>query len=197
MQMKLSKYAFTIMILLAMVIFFICLSFSEHSAGAEIPSRYRYATCENVTEIPANYSDYFPEPEPVQLYEELSVPYNNNALAFMYNSAITSRTSPQWALRWDENTYTNDECFRMNGEYYLVAMGYYYGAVGDRLKITMDNGLEYKVMLGDNKAIADTDSTRRVCNINGSIVEFIVDKGFSSTALNQFYGSIVKIEREI
>ena len=84
--------------------------------------------------------------------------------------------------------------------YLLVAMGQYYGKVGDKLQITiLVQGKEVvvKAQLGDMKAKPHTTNGYKV-GLDGSIVEFIVDKRvFKSSALAQYRGTITKIEKEV
>ena len=129
-----------------------------------------------------------------------SVPSNRNAFAYMYYTAITSRGSVQYKLQ--QQAQTNEKGFRTIGDYYLVAMGSYYGKAGDRLQITLANGFKYKVMLGDIKSDVHTNSTNQVGQ-DGSIIEFILDKKvianhsiFVQNA-KPLMGSIIKIEKEL
>ena len=143
-----------------------------------------------MTEIPAEYDKYLP-----QQYVAVVVPSNYNAVAYMYYTAITSKGSPQYKLQ--AQAYTDEQGFRRIGEYYLVAMGQYYGMTGDKLLITLSSGLQYKVMIGDSKAKPHTTNGYKV-GLDGSIVEFIVDKRvFKSSSLAQYRGTIVRIEKEV
>jgi hypothetical protein len=142
-----------------------------------------------------------PIPRKVYNYAEMSVPMNKNSFAYMNHSAITSKDSRQWQVK--QIAYTDIYGLRCVEQYYLVAMGTYYGKVGDKFKIHTASGGWYVVMLGDIKSDAHTDSTHRVCQTNGSIIEFIMDGSVitNSTKFNfatkHLRDRIVKIEKEI
>lgn len=138
--------------------------------------------------------------EIVQQYRTMSVPPNYNSFSYMPHSAITSVRSAQ--MRIKNMAYTDIYGLRCVRQYYLVAMGTYYGKVGDRFKIYTASGGWYVVMMGDVKADAHTDASRRVSG-DGSIIEFIVDKSVINShsrfnaATAHLRDKIIKIEKEI
>lgn len=108
---------------------------------------------------------------------QLDVPnVSSNFKSYMDYRCITSTSSPQYKLQHDGNAVTNEEGFRLyNGEY-MVALGSYYGSeIGSRYRITLDSGVVFYAVLGDQKADRDTDALNQ--HKNGNIVEFIVDQG--------------------
>lgn len=115
-------------------------------------------------------------------------------------TAITSKNSPQFRLQ--QIAHTDIFGIRCVQQYYLVAMGTYYGKVGDTFKIHTASGGWYMVMMGDVKADAHTDQSNRVSG-DGSIIEFIVDRKIIKThkdfgiATEHLRDKIVKIEKEI
>jgi hypothetical protein len=139
--------------------------------------------------------------EIVQQYQNMSVPANYNSFSYMPHSAITSVRSAQ--MRVKNIAYTDIYGLRCVKHYYLVAMGTYYGKVGDTFKIHTASGGWYMVMLGDMKSDRHTDASRRVCQSNGSIIEFIVDESKINShsrfnaATAHLRDKIVKIEKEI
>ena len=134
-------------------------------------------------------------------FQNMGVPVNRNAFAYMNYISITSRGSKQWQVR--QNSYTDMYGIRCQGAYYLVAMGTYYGKVGDKFKIHTASGGWYMVMLGDVKSDAHTDANNQLCGTNGSLIEFIVDPSVikNSTQFNKatshLKDTVVKIEKII
>ena len=129
-----------------------------------------------------------------------SVPSNSNAFAYMGYTTITSRGSKQYKLQ--QIAYTDIYGIRCVQQYYLVAMGTYYGKVGDTFKIHTASGGWYMVMMGDVKSDVHTDTSNRVSG-DGSIIEFIVDRKVIKThkdfgrATEHLRDTIIKIEKEI
>ena len=87
-----------------------------------------------------------------------------------------NKSTKQYKLQMDNETYTDDEGFRRWNEYYIVATGRYYSdSVGTKLKVEMENGEVFKVIVGDIKQNIHTDENNCYCLNNGSVLEFIVD----------------------
>ena len=108
---------------------------------------------------------------------DMSVPSEETGQkTFMDYRTITSTTSDQYALQQD--AVTNELGLRELDGRYMVAMGTYYGTVGDIFRITMENGSVFEVIMGDVKSDANTDETKR--HRNGNVLEFIVDGDYLS-----------------
>lgn len=69
--------------------------------------------------------------------------------------------------------WTDDKGFRRYGDDYMVALGSYYGIVGDRFEVTLSSGKVFTVIKGDAKSDKDTDALHM--HRNGNVIEFIVD----------------------
>ena len=83
-----------------------------------------------------------------------------------------------------KQAWTDDNGFRRYGKAYMVAMGSYYGNVGDIFKITLSSGDVFFVIKGDEKANKDTDSLHMREKDSGNVLEFIVDtKKISKTSM--------------
>ena len=117
-------------------------------------------------------------------------------LTFMHYEAVTDPTSPQYHFR--VNGYTSRQGLRMYENYVQIAVGNYYGKVGDKLKVTFNNGKEILGIVGDSKG-------NRCYHQEGTVrsqVEMLVDdaviptKVWNEGVFNSFFGDkIVKIER--
>lgn len=118
-------------------------------------------------------------------YTALGVPNINSSFkSYMDYGRITDYSSPQykWLQRWCWVDY--DGFVRCNGEtelgitsdYYCVAMGSYYGReIGTKYKITTDTGNVFYVVLCDQKADCNTNSTHQYGTDNNDVIEFIVN----------------------
>ena len=135
---------------------------------------------------------------------EMALPYgvDGSFKTYMDYRAITNKRSWQWGLQ--TRAYTNNEGFRMIDGKYLVALGTYYSnGYGEEFIITLNNGKQLNVMVGDIKANRHTDSTNRYIARNGNIVEFIVDtnmlnnmsRKMGNVSYSGLHGGITKIEK--
>lgn len=93
--------------------------------------------------------------------------------SYMDYRTITNRTS--YAYQLQKQAYTDNNGLRKIGDYYCVAMGTYYGNVGDTYYIETDEGACWKVILADIKSDKHTDRTHSYTRANGCMMEFIVD----------------------
>lgn len=92
-----------------------------------------------------------------------------------------------------------------------VALGSYYGTIGDRFYFTLDSGIVLPLVKAEEKADVDTDATGCYHLIDGSIIEFVIDADIAGQyfwdtgnglVLNGNYnnywlfdGDIVKVEK--
>lgn len=144
-----------------------------------------------------------------QVYESLEIPQGRtDNFMYMDYRALTNTASKQYELQ--QYAWTDSRGFRRYGDYYMVAMGTYYGYVGDTFKITTDRGNCYDVILGDCKG-ADAvsyDGYYSWYHVAGNgkinLVEFIVQTEYLPSeviimgdcgVLNNIGGNVVKIER--
>ena len=93
--------------------------------------------------------------------------------SYMNYRCITNRSSLQYKMQ--QQAYTDENGLRKIGEYYCVAMGTYYGNLGDKLYVETDEGASWKVILADIKSDSHTDSTHRYTLANRCMMEFIVE----------------------
>ena len=149
--------------------------------------------------------------EPVIMYysmdKTMDVPDGDTSFkTYMDYRAITNTDSIQYKMQ--QEAYTDEYGLRKykNGDY-MVAMGSYYGKVGDRFRITLDSGETIRCIMGDAKADCHTDAYNQYtpCGSGKNVIEFVVDTpalsdearqmGDVSYADDIFEGNISKIER--
>jgi len=136
----------------------------------------------------------------------LTVPdIDSDFKAYMDYRKITDTHSAQY--RMQEHAETDENGLRVYHGRYMIAVGTYYGVVGDDLDITLDTGDVLECVIGDIKADCDTDSTHRYHPMqdgSGNIIEFIVDVrelphdarwAGTISALDGFEGNVESIER--
>lgn len=139
---------------------------------------------------------------------------------YMCMHTVTATDSYQWKFlhSGDFKFHTDENGIMMYEDYYVVAMASYYTnyKVGSTFRITLDSGVVFDVITGDEKADADTDSNRMYrpkSNGRGEIVEFIIACGSEGEVCNNyntmtsehralgnlsslgFQGNVVKVEK--
>lgn len=124
-------------------------------------------------------------------------------------TAVTAKSSPQYALLRSDKCYTDEETgIRMVDGFFCVALGSFYGStIGTKYKITIQDGEDIKelnVILCDQKSDRHTNATHQYARRNKDVVEFYVEKAKipagvrgDYSALPQFRGKIVAIEQYI
>jgi hypothetical protein len=113
---------------------------------------------------------------------------------YEFYQQITSATAPQTKLNRVADAYTDNQGYRKILDYYLVAMGSYYGSIGDIFEVELDTGRIILVIKGDTKADKDTDATNRYQASDLSVLEFICDRDvFKGNPTTRFKGGITNI----
>ena len=144
--------------------------------------------------------------------EELSVCSTNTAKTYMDYRMTTVVDSRQYQ-------FLNYKCYvdKTTGFLYdedgfiAVALGSYYGEIGDRFYFTLDSGIVLPLVKGEEKADEDTDYTGCNHTYDGSVIEFVIDSDYAGRyffsndnglVLNGNYnnyslfrGSIAKVEK--
>lgn len=144
--------------------------------------------------------------------EELSVCSTNTAKTYMDYRMTTVVDSRQYQ-------FLNYKCYvdKTTGFLYdedgfiAVALGSYYGEIGDRFYFTLDSGIVLPLVKGEEKADEDTDYTGCYHTYDGSVIEFVIDSDYAGRyffsndnglVLNGNYnnyslfrGSIAKVEK--
>lgn len=122
---------------------------------------------------------------------------------------ITDISSDSYKFLHQNNIRINEEGLMvMDDEWYCVALGSYFGKIGDRFIFTLDSRKQMKVVIGDMKQENHTCEDNYL-GANGHIIEFILDTSSeylesqgvfyngSVGVLEKFKGEIVKIEKVI
>ena len=136
--------------------------------------------------------------------ETRSIPNRDTSMkTYMSYKAITAKNTVQWQLQQRDDVYTDSEGFRRIGDDFMVAVGSYYGQVGDKLHITLDNG-EFTAVIADQKKNIHTDSENKYHISDGSVLEFLIGDGLlpiikkmgdcSYSSENNFRGNVISIE---
>lgn len=145
------------------------------------------------------------EPAPaVPATKALAVPTaysaNTGFKSYMDYRVLTNPRTGQYALQ--QKAYTDEQGFRIYDGCYMVALGTYYSqSVGQRFRITLEDGRSFMAITGDIKSDAHTDSLHQ--HRHGNIVEFIVDQRRISKTCRRmgdmsyagFSGRILSIEK--
>lgn len=121
--------------------------------------------------------------------------------SYMDYRALTDTSSTQYEMQ--QSAYTDDNGLRKIDEHFCVAMGTYYGELGDILHIETDEGATWTVILSDIKSDVHTDSTHRYTTANNCMMEFIVDTSAMDHGIKQsgtvnalgFQGKICKVTK--
>lgn len=133
---------------------------------------------------------------------------NNHVKTYMDYRTITDHSSKQWRMCGNKAYTDSDTGVRMIGDYYCVAMGSGISThLGDKFIVTLKDGREIKVILAEQKADRDTDSTHMYVLQDGNrinIIEFVVDTDVMPdkarvmgdyNSIEEFNGSITSIKQ--
>lgn len=111
---------------------------------------------------------------------------------------INSTTARQTKLVRCADAYTDQNGYRKVLDYYCVALGSFYGTIGDIFQVTLDTGRVILVIKADEKSDAHTDETHRYHVSDKSVLEFIVDyteeNPFKRNPTKDFPGGISDIK---
>ena len=130
-------------------------------------------------------------------------PQGSSFKSYENYKAITREGSKQLALQ--ELCYTDEQGLRRFNGYYAVAMGTgIVDYIGQTFIVTLSEGRKFKVTAGDVKANEHTDITNKYHLVDGSVIEFIIDKSKIDQAVITggdvsilgFYGKVISIEKE-
>ena len=134
---------------------------------------------------------------------------NSYIKPYMDYRAITCKTSKQYKFIQREDVNEDERGFLMqDGEWYCVALGEYFGDIGEKYIFTLSNGNEIKVVKSEAKSNRHTCSDNYLGQ-NGHILEFLINTNSqwmkeqdviyhgSLNACDELKGDIVKIEKVV
>lgn len=120
----------------------------------------------------------------VEDYGVCQNPGTSHIKTYMDGAKITNTASAQYQLL--QTMHVNEHGHYVTDDGYLaVALGSFYGPIGSKYVVTLDNGKQFKVIKGDEKA------DQHVYNgcyhrVDGSVLEFILD----TPAAAEYYGLV-------
>ena len=144
--------------------------------------------------------------------EDISLCSANDAKTYMDYRMTTVVSSNQYQFLNYECTVDKKTGFLYDEEGFIaVALGSYFGKIGDRFYFTLDSGIVLPLVKGEEKDDGDTDGTNCYHTIDGSVIEFVIHDEYAADyfgangngyVLNGNYnnyplfeGSIVKVEK--
>ena len=98
--------------------------------------------------------------------------FDTSFKAYEDYSCITNTESTQYKLQ--QQAWTDANGLRRYGDEYMVAVGSYYGSVGDHIIVTLDTETTLECIIGDSKG----ERWYHSCGKGANVVEFIVDTNF-------------------
>jgi len=146
--------------------------------------------------------------------EELNVCASEGAKTYMDYRMTTDPTSVQYHFIKNELTVDKKTGFLYDKDGFIaVALGSYYGSIGDRYYFTLDSGIVLPLVKAEEKADEDTDSRGCYHLIDTSIIEFVIDSDIAGDYFwdnrnglvldgnynnySLFDGDIVKVEKAL
>jgi hypothetical protein len=156
-----------------------------------------YHTWEDLSAAEPYYCDIETEPLVHGLSDRVyEIPAGADTFfSWMDYRQITARNSQRWQLQ--QQAATDDSGLRVVDGHYVVAMGTHYADyVGKRLRITIDTGVEFNVIIGDIKG------NHEFHHPNGCMLEFVVcrrslyadaRRNGDISAITMFAGAVVDV----
>ena len=105
----------------------------------------------------------------------MSIPVGASGFKSYMDYRCIGEGSEQGKIVYGDEAWTDGNGLRKEGEYYCVALGSYYGEIGDKFLVETDKGNKYKIIKADEKANKHTDASNRYTLSNGCMMEWIVD----------------------
>ena len=113
--------------------------------------------------------------------EELEVCARTGAKTYMDYRMTTVVNSRQYQFIHNELKIDSKTGFLYDKDGFIaVALGSYYGKIGDRFYFTLDTGIVLPLVKAEEKADIDTDSRGCYHTIDTSVIEFVIDSDYAS-----------------
>lgn len=146
--------------------------------------------------------------------EELDICSSNTAKTYMDYRMTTVVSSRQYQFIHNFLTVDKKTGFLIDEDGFIaVALGSYYGEIGDRYYFTLDSGVILPIVKAEEKADEDTDWTGCYHTLDGSVVEFVIDDEYAAACFGTnsngyvldgnynnyplFSGSFVRVEKAL
>lgn len=144
--------------------------------------------------------------------EEIDVCASGVAKTYMDYRATTARNSRQYIFIHNNLTVDETTGFLYDEDGFIgVALGSFYGEIGDRFYFTLESGVVLPLVKCEEKADGDTDGNGCYHLSDNSVMEFVIDKNYALNYFGRlsnnyvlngnynnyelFNGPIVKVER--
>lgn len=114
--------------------------------------------------------------------EDVGVCAVSSTKTYMDYRAITAKGSTQYRYIQEHMTIDEATGFLVDEDGFIgVALGSYYGSIGDRYYITLDSGVVIPVVKVEEKADGDTYNGCYHYS-DGSVIEFVIDKDYAKAS---------------
>ena len=135
-----------------------------------------------------NLSDYQKEYKS----EEMEVCASGTAKTYMDYRATTARNSRQYQFIHNNLTVDENTGFLYDEDGFIgVALGSFYGEIGDRFYFTLESGVVLPLVKCEEKADEDTDGKGCYHLSDNSVIEFVIDKNYALNYFGRFSNSYV------
>ncbi len=116
----------------------------------------------------------------------------NKTKTYMDYRMITSTSSTQYKYIHNYMTVDEETGFLYDDDGFIgVALGSYYGIIGDRYYFTLDSGVVLPLVKVEEKADGDTDSSGCYHTGDGSVIEFVIDKQAAEAYFGRYGNGLV------
>lgn len=123
--------------------------------------------------------------------EEVDVCSTNKTKTYMDYRAITDTSSTQYKYIRDNMVLDEQTGFLVDEDGFIgVALGSYYGVIGDRYYFTLDSGVVLPLVKVEEKADGDTNGGCYHYS-DGSVIEFVIDKDVASEYFGSYSNGLV------
>ena len=113
--------------------------------------------------------------------EELEVCSQNTAKTYMDYRMTTVVSSAQYQFMRNKCEVDKKTGFLYDEDRFIaVALGSYYGVIGDRYYFTLDSGIVLPLVKAEEKADVDTDYSGCYHVNDGSVIEFVIDADYAA-----------------
>ena len=123
--------------------------------------------------------------------EEIGVCSTSSTKTYMDYRAITDRSSKQYKYIRDNMMLDETTGFLVDEDGFIgVALGSYYGVIGDRYYVTLESGVVLPLVKVEEKADGDTDGGCYHYS-DGSVIEFVIDVDYADSYFGQYGNGLI------